>query len=304
MTEQIGGESAIEMTAVSKSFGRKVAVDEVSLSVPTGTTFGFIGPNGAGKSTTIRMLMGLLPMDSGSAKVLGVDVVARPQAVRPSVGYVPEQQFIYRWMRVRDVLRFCRSFYATWNDALCQQLLEQFQLPTDRKVKALSKGMLVKLALLLAVVHEPKLLILDEPTAGLDPLVREEFLDGVLRTICGGDRTVLFSSHTLSDVQRLADSIGIIHEGRLLVHCPVDQLVSRTKRVRMVLQNSNPPPQLLAKGIYHQLHRRECVLTVPDFSSQTVDELSGFDGVEIVEVLDVTLEEVFKDYIRGRRAMV
>ena len=192
----------------------------------------------------------------------------------------------------------------TWNDALCEQLLEQFQLPAERKVKALSKGMLVKLALLLAVVHEPRLLILDEPTSGLDPLVREEFLDGVLRTICGEDRTVLFSSHTLGDVHQLADSVGIIHEGKLLAHCPVDELVSRTKRVRMVLEGKTPSPQVLKKGIHHQLHRRECVLTVPGFSTETVDELSGIDGVKIVEVLDMTLEEVFKDYIKGRRAMV
>ena len=168
----------------------------------------------------------------------------------------------------------------------------------------ISGGQQRRVGLARILTLNPTMIILDEPTSGLDPLVREEFLDGVLRTICKNNRTVLFSSHTLGDVQRLADSVGIIHEGKLLVHCPVDELVSRTKRVRMVLQDNTPSPQLLEKGIHHQLHRRECVLTVPDFSAETVDELSGFDGVEIVEVLDVTLEEVFKDYIRGRRAML
>jgi ABC-2 type transport system ATP-binding protein len=301
MTNHAPSELAIEAVGVTKRFGDKPAVDHLQLSIPKGTAFGFIGPNGAGKSTTIKMLMGLLPMDSGSASVLGIDVGSSPQAVRRYVGYVPEQHFIYRWMRVRDVIRFCRSLYDTWNDNLCDQLLDQFQLTLNKKVKALSKGMIVKLALILAVAHEPRVLILDEPTAGLDPIVREEFLDGILRSVTDGERTVLFSSHTLSDVQRLADSVGIIHEGKLLIHCPVDDLLSRTKRIRMVLDHDDPPPGLLERGICGRLQRRECVLTVGDFSSQTVGQLTDFEGVEVLEVTDVSLEDAFKDYIKGRR---
>lgn len=303
MTDHTSSAPAIRAVGMTKRFGGTTAVDSLELSIPEGTAFGFLGPNGAGKSTTIKMLMGLLPMDAGSATVLGIDVGSSPQAVRRLVGYVPEQHFIYRWMRVKEVIRFCRSLYETWSDQLCDQLLDQFQLPLGKKVKALSKGMLVKLALLLAVAHEPRLLILDEPTAGLDPLVREEFLDGILRSVDGGQRTVLFSSHTLSDVQRLADSVGIIHEGKLLIHCALDELLSRTKRIRMVINSDQPPPGLLAQGICGRLQRRECVLTVGDFCDETVGRLDDFEGVEVISVTDLTLEDAFKDYINGRRAM-
>ena len=301
MTHQAPPKLAIEAVGVTKRFRGETAVDGLKLSIPEGTAFGFLGPNGAGKSTTIKMLMGLLPMDAGRATVLGIDVGSSPQAIRRYVGYVPEQHFIYRWMRVKDVIRFCRSLYETWNGDMSDQLLDQFQLSPGKKIKALSRGMVVKLALLLAVAHEPKVLILDEPTAGLDPIAREEFLDGILRSATGNQRTVFFSSHTLSDVQRLADSVGIIDEGKLLVDCPVDDLLSRTKRIRMVIDSDEPPAALLEKGICRRLQRRECILTVGDFSEETVPELADFEGVEVVEVADVSLEEAFKDYIKGRR---
>ncbi len=303
MTDNTKDELAIEMIGVTKRFGRTLAVDAVSLAVPRGSILGFIGPNGAGKTTTIRMLMGLLAMDSGAARVLGYDVARQADEVRLRVGYVPEQHFIYRWMRVGEVVRFCRSLYETWNDSLCDELLDQFDLPARKKVKALSKGMLVKLALLLAISHEPELLILDEPTAGLDPLIREEFLEGVLRSFTSADgRSVLFSSHTLHDIQRVADSIAIINEGRLIMQCPADDLLTRTKRIRLTLSSDTPPPELTAMGIHHRIDGRECILTVGDFSADTVAALSAVEGVEAVEVMDIALEEIFKDYIRGRRA--
>ena len=294
-------ELAVDTSGLTKCFKGKLAVDNLSLSIPAGTVYGFIGPNGAGKSTTIKMLMGLLPMDAGRASVLGMDVGSCAQAIRRHVGYVPEQHFIYRWMRVKDVTRFCSSLYETWNHELCDQLLDQFQLPQEKKVKALSKGMAVKLALLLAVAHEPRVLILDEPTAGLDPIVREEFLDGVLRRLTGGQTTILFSSHTLIDVQRLADMVGIIHDGQMLIQCSVDDLLSRTKRIRLALEGDSLPDGLTEMGIFARIEGRECVLTVGDFSDDTVRELGDFDGVEVIEVSDISLEEAFKDHIKGKR---
>lgn len=303
MIDSTKGEPAIEMIGATKRFRHTLAVDAVNLTVPRGSILGFIGPNGAGKTTTIKMLMGLLPMDGGAASVLGYDVSRDADEVRLHVGYVPEQHFIYRWMRVGEVVRFCRSLYETWNDSLCDELLDQFALPARKKVKALSKGMLVKLALLLAISHEPELLILDEPTAGLDPLIREEFLEGVLRSFTAGDgRSVLFSSHTLHDIQRVADSVAIINEGRLIMQCPADDLLTRTKRIRLTLSSDSPPPELTAMGIYHRIDGRECILTVGDFSDETLATLSAVQGVQAVEVMDIALEEIFKDYIRGQRA--
>jgi ABC-2 type transport system ATP-binding protein len=298
---ETGSRPAIEMNNLTKRFGGKTAVDRLTMRIPAGTTYGFIGPNGAGKTTTIKMLMGMLRMNGGQARVLGIDVSVDPSAMKQRVGYVPELHFIYPWMRVSEVIGFCRALYSNWNDRLCGELLALFELDPHKKVKHLSKGMVVKLALLLAIAHEPELLILDEPTAGLDPLIREEFLDGVLRTVCEGQRTVLFSSHTLSDVQRMADSVGIIYEGRLLTECSTDELLTGTKRIRAVLRDGTVPGEPPAGTVWQRVSRREWLLTVRGFSAETVKWLRAKYPLENVEVLDLGLEDVFKDLIRGRR---
>ena len=150
---------------------------------------------------------------------------------------MPENQYIYRWMRVKEVIGFCKSCFRTWNDSLCRELLDLFGLTPEKQVKHLSKGMATKLALMLTVCHEPELLLLDEPLSGLDLMAREEFLDGVLRTICDRGQTVLISSHMLNDVRRLADTVGILHEGRLLLQDNLDALLGSTKRIYATLHN-------------------------------------------------------------------
>ncbi|HUU85680.1 MAG TPA: ABC transporter ATP-binding protein [Phycisphaerae bacterium] len=293
---------AIETAGLTKRFGRTTAVDDLTLRIPKGSTFGFIGPNGAGKTTTIRMLMRNLRMTCGEARVLGIDVTADPAGMKQRVGYVPELHYVYRWMRVHQVIGFCRSLYATWNDELCAELLRLFELDANKKVKHLSKGMVAKLALLLAVAHEPELLILDEPTSGLDAIIREEFLDGVLRTICERQNTVLFSSHTLSDVQRLADRVGIIYEGRLLVDCPTEDLLTGTKRIRAVLRDGCTPGEVPEGTIWQRFGHREWLLTVRGFSPATLEFVRGKYAVDSIEVIDLGLEDVFKDFVKGRRA--
>lgn len=304
MTRTPSSEYAIETTCLTKRFRKTPAVTDLDLRIPTGSTFGFIGPNGAGKSTTIRMLMGMLRISGGEARVLGFDPKFDALSIKQRVGYVPELQFIYRWMRVHEAIGFCRSLYDTWNDELCRDLLRQFDLDENKRVKQLSKGMVVKLALLLAVAHEPELLILDEPMAGLDPIAREEVLDGVLQAVCDRGCTILFSSHTLSDVQRMADRVGIIDEGRLLVDCAVDDLLRDTKRIRAVLTDGSAPSHPPEGTIWQRTEKREWLVTVKDFTENTVEQIRSRNGVENVEVIDLSLEDIFKDYIRGRRASV
>ena len=287
---------------MSKRYGTKDAVRDLTLRIPRGEAFGFIGPNGAGKSTTIKMLMGLARPTAGEARVLGFDSVRDCVAVKQRVGYVPELHFIYRWMRVSEVIAFCRPLYENWNDRFCADLLQLFELNLQQKVKQLSKGMVAKLALLLAVAHEPEVLILDEPTSGLDPVGREEFLDGVLRTVCERERTILFSSHALSDVQRIADTIGLIFEGRLIDHCRTEDLLSATKRIRAVLSDGcvpGPPP---VGTIWQRVQNREWLMTVRGFSPSTVEYLRTKYSLDNVEVIDLGLEDVFKDLIKGRKA--
>jgi ABC-2 type transport system ATP-binding protein len=301
MKTSLSSGPALELAGLTKRFGRTLAVDHLSLQIPRGSTFGLLGPNGAGKSTTIKMLLGMLSITDGEARVLGIDVKKDPTQVKASVGYVPETHQIYRWMQVGQVIGFCRALYPTWNDRTCEEMVKRFGLDLDKKVKHLSKGMLVKLALLLAVAHEPEVLILDEPVSGLDPVGREEFLDGVLRTICERGQTVLFSSHTLDDVQRLADTVGILYEGRLTVHGRLDELLTTTKRIRATLRNGDRPANRPAGTIHDRLQGREWLLTVREFSPEKVEHVRGLDGVEHVEVLDLGLEELFKDIVKGQR---
>jgi ABC-2 type transport system ATP-binding protein len=216
-------DSAIVLEDATKSYGRAVAVKSVTLEVPRSCVFGLIGPNGAGKTTLIKMAMGLLRMTSGRASVLGRDASTEADAIHRLVGYVPEVPTVYRWMKVAEVIGLCRSFRDTWNDDLCGELLDTFSLDPAKKVKQLSKGMLTKLSLLLATAYEPEVLILDEPTSGLDAVIREEFLDSVLKVICQRECTVLFSSHAIEDVERIADRVGILLDGRLHVDAPVDE---------------------------------------------------------------------------------
>ena len=293
---------AIETLGLTKRFGDQAVVRDLSLRIPAGCTFGFIGPNGAGKTTTIKMLMGMLRITSGRARILGVDVTDDPAALKQRIGYVPELHFIYRWMGIEEVIGFCRAVYENWNDRLCAELLDLFELNPSKKVRHLSKGMVAKLALLLAVAHEPEVLILDEPTSGLDPIVREEFLGGVLQSSGARERTVLFSSHTLSDVQRIADMIGIIYEGRLLTQCPTEELLTGTKRIRAVLHDGCIPGEPPEGTIWQRLQRREWLLTVRGFSPAILETLRSSYPVETLEVIDLGIEDVFKDYVKGRRA--
>ncbi len=302
MNAETNGQPAIHLSGLSKRFGRTWAVDDLSLEVPRGSTFGLIGPNGAGKTTTIKMLMGVLRPTAGRAEALGLDVLEEPVQLKQRVGYVPESHHIYRWMRVEQVIGFCRAAFESWNDQTCQEMLDLFALDPRKKVKHLSKGMLVKLSLLVAVSHDPELLVLDEPMAGLDPLAREEFLDGVLRTICERGRTVLFSTHTLDDVRRLADTVGILYEGRLLVHRNIEELLAGTKRVRTTLRDGAAPEHLPDGTIWQRVEGREWSVTVSDFSPEKLQALREENAVDHVEVIDLGLEDVFKDFVKGKRA--
>jgi ABC-2 type transport system ATP-binding protein len=301
MSTTVNDKPAIETVGLTKRFGHTVAVNRLNVNIPRGATYGLLGPNGAGKSTTIRMLMGLLSPTAGDAFILGLDVRWDATLVKQRVGYVPEAHYIYRWMRVREAIGFCKSCYPTWNDEVCREMLERFALNPEQKVKHLSKGMLTKLALLLAVSHEPQLLLLDEPLSGLDPLAREEFLDGVLRTICDRGQTVLISSHMLDDVRRLADTVGILYDGQLLVEGSLDELLTKTKRISATLRDGCRPEQPPAGTIWQQIQGRQWMITVRDVSPEKVQQVQAMAGVEHVEVLDLGLEELFKDFVKGQR---
>lgn len=295
------GVAPIEIRGLVKEYGRGDGVHGLDLSIPEGCTFGLLGPNGAGKSTTIKVLMGLTPPTSGEVRVLGHDVRREAHAIRLRVGYVPERHHIYPWMTIAEVLWFTQSFYPFWDDALCESMLRDYGLDPRKKVKQLSHGMTTKLALILALCHDPDLLILDEPTTGLDPLIREEFLDGVNRLIRVRPRTVLFSSHIMSDIEKVADTIGIINEGRLLVCTGRDALMRRTKRLKVALRsgsNAFDPPH---GTIFADVDGPFWNLTTYDMPETELHRLRNDSRVEHFDVQDLSLEEIFKAFIKGAR---
>jgi ABC-2 type transport system ATP-binding protein len=207
---------AIVVEGLTKRFGRRVAVDGLTFEVPAGSVCGFLGRNGAGKSTAIRMLMNLLDPTAGRATLLGLDSRRDHTALMNRVGYVPESPVFYDWMKVKELVRFTGRLYQRWNQTLVDSLLDRFNLDREQKVRHLSRGTQAQLALLLALGGDPELLILDEPATGLDVLVRRDFLESIIQLIQQDGRTVLFSSHLLHEVERVADQVILIDNGRLV----------------------------------------------------------------------------------------
>jgi ABC-2 type transport system ATP-binding protein len=243
----------------------------------------------------------MLPASEGSVRVMGIDVAVDSAAVKRRTGYVPEFHNLYRWMRIDEVIWFCRSFYPTWNDDLCERLMDLFSLQPRKRIRELSKGMLTKVSLLLALAHDPDLLILDEPMSGLDAIVREELLDGVLRAVVDRRCSVLFSSHTLDDITRIADSVAILHQGRLWRHSPIDELLSSARRVRAVLCDGSLPQWYPAATIAQRIDRREWLLTLCPFDPKLISQLQAENRLDAISIEEVTLEELFKDYVKGRK---
>ena len=282
-----------------KTFEQGDGVHGLDLQIEKGSAFGFLGPNGAGKSTTIKMLMGLLAPTSGTVSLFGEPVTGDLTALRQRVGYVPEQHFMYPWMTVGEIIWFTRSFYPDWDHAFCERVREYYGLAPEKKVKELSHGMRTKLALVLALSHNPELLILDEPTTGLDPLIREEFLAGVNQLREEKGCTVLFSSHIMSDVEAMADTIGIINAGKLLVCAPREQLSERVRRIRI---SGAPAGMVAPEGtIRTQRDGESTVFTVDGAAGEAEAQLAAQAPGAALSTGRLSLEEIFKDYIRGAR---
>ena len=233
---------AIETEHLSYRYGRTEAVHDLTMQVPTGSVFALVGPNGAGKTTTIKVLMNLLEPSGGRARVLGVDSLRMAPPLLARIGYVSENQELPAWLTVRGLMDYCAPFYPTWDAGYARELARQLDMDLDVSLKACSRGMRMKAALLVSLAYRPELLVMDEPFAGLDALVREEFAQGILE-VAGGERpwTVFVSSHDIDEVERLADWIGIINHGRLELAEPVSAMLARFRQVEVTLPASADP---------------------------------------------------------------
>ncbi len=237
--------NVIETQNLTRKFGPKEAVAGLDLSVESGSIYALLGPNGAGKTTTLKTLMNILTPSSGKAKVLGVDSRCLSPKEFSQIGYVSENQEIPEWMKVSEFLDYCKAFYPTWDGRFAQKLVKQFALDPSQKLKNLSRGTLMKAALVSSLAYRPQLLVLDEPFSGLDPLIREEFIQGILELTDQEQWTVLISSHDVDEVEKLADWVGILDKGKLYLSEPISKLQARFMQMTLRLPVSASLPRPL-----------------------------------------------------------
>ena len=291
----------IETSQLCKSYKGKPALRGLDLRVPAGSIFGFLGRNGAGKTTTIKTLMGLLRADSGSAHVFGSPVTDadRSADIRRRIGFVTEDKELYPYMTVEQVIRFTRPLFPKWRHDLERRYLEIFELPLERKIPELSKGMRSKLMLLLAISRGADLLILDEPTDGLDPAAIEDVMRELVTIAATSGTTMFFSSHQLAEVDLIADHIGIIDQGRMIVSGSLDDIKARYQRLRVVLANQVEVPARWESGVESVKQEGRVVSLLASRNVDAIVEQAQSIPGAVVERYPVTLKEIFLEHVRS-----
>jgi ABC-2 type transport system ATP-binding protein len=293
-------ELIIETKKLKKIYGDKAAVDGIDLAVERGSIHGFLGRNGSGKTTTIKMLLGLTHPTSGEAKVFGLRPEDRKEGVRirQRVGFVSEDKGLYDYVRVGQMISFTRSFFPNWDREMEERLVELFELPLRQKVKKLSKGMRTKLALLLALPRRADLLVLDEPTEGLDPAITEDALQ-LLVGLAAGGTTVFFSSHRLNEVEQIADHVSIIERGRIVVEGALDELKDNYRRIHMVFEEEAPEQALAPVGGARFRRDARSLTVFADRDVETIVDRAYLHNAVSVDVAPVTLKEIFLECARS-----
>ncbi|MBI3209762.1 MAG: ABC transporter ATP-binding protein [Candidatus Solibacter usitatus] len=289
----------IDTNELHKSYGDVNALCGLNLQVPPGSICGFLGRNGAGKTTTIKLLLGMARPTGGCASVFGLDVCARRASVeiRRRTAFVSDDKNLYGYMTVEEMIRFTKAFFPRWRVDAEKRYLRKFELPPDRKIKALSRGMRGKLALLLALSRGAELLILDEPTSGLDPAMTEEVLQALVAHVAGEETTVFFSSHQIHEVDQIADRVTIIDRGRTVLAGALDDLRGNYRRIQFVFAGDAPDAVFRAPGV-ERVVRKGRVLTVLSSagSDAVLDEARALNPVS-VDAAPVTLKEIFLETV-------
>lgn len=287
---------AIEIQAVCKRFGSRSVLNGLDMRVEPGKTFAFLGRNGSGKTTTIRMLLGLLRRDDGAIRVLGLDPSREPLEVRQRVGYLAEDQRMYGWMTVDELIRFVAPFYRSWDHRYAAELVTQFELPLNTRVKHLSKGQNVRLGLLLALAHRPELVILDDPALGLDPIMRRDFNRDLVAHLQGQGCTVFYSSHLLYEVEPVADIIAILKEGHIVRQAETETLRDDVKQFVFNADDFEQVQSLMIPLDIRTQHHEVAVIS--EKAAQVASHLNAQNISH--RVIDLNLDEIFEAYVVGR----
>ena len=283
---------ALDVSGLTRRFRSKVALNDVSLTVPRGCVFGLLGENGAGKTTLIKHVMGLLNAQSGSVAVFGIDPVQDPEGALARIGYLSEDRDIPRWMSINELMRFTQGFYKNWDQAFADELLSIFDLDRTQKIKTLSMGQTAKAGLLVALAHRPDLVVLDEPSSGLDAVVRRHILHAAIRRVAAEGRTVLFSSHLLDEVERVSDYVAIMNNGRVLLCDRLDAILARHCSMVLEFETAHTLPPDLPGVLTCEGSGREWTVLCDGHADIVATQVSSWKA-RIVERKPPTLEEIF-----------
>jgi ABC-2 type transport system ATP-binding protein len=285
-------ETVISARQVCRRFGNKEVLRDVDLEIPRGSVVGLLGKNATGKSTLIKCLLGLLRIDDGTMTVFNEDPWWLSAESKANLGYVPQEVSLYGWMRVRQILEYTAAYYPQWNAALADQLVRQWELPPKDRVATLSPGQLQKLAIVLALSHEPDLLVLDEPVGSLDPVARRDFLRTILDIAQSETRTILFSTHITSDLERVADRVAILRDGRIVFDNELDVLKESVKRLRITADRELPASFAVRGSLRTEVAGRSALVAAGNVGTGLIDELrTTWDAT--VDVEDLSLEDIF-----------
>ena len=289
-------EPVIRVDKLTKSFGTQQVLQDVSLSIPAGQTFALLGRNGAGKTTTIRIMLGLVPADSGTVQLAGIDPSSDPLRLRSQVGYLAEDQTMYGWMTPIELCRFLAPFYPTWDMDWARDYLDRFDVPRHTRIGRLSKGQSVKLGLAVALAHRPPVVILDDPSMGLDPIARKEFNRDLVEHLQTSGCTVLYSSHLLDEVEAVADAVAILDQGKIVRTGMTDDLRDEVKQILLPIDSvsGSPPPE----GLLDVRRHDDRLAFITDQASSYIEQLSA-NGIDH-EVVDLSLDEIFEAFVIGR----
>ena len=282
----------IEIHNLRRSFDARVALDDVSLTVPRGCVFGLVGENGAGKTTLIKHILGLLKAEQGSVRVFGLDPVIDPPGTLSRIGYLSEARDLPGWMRVEELLRYTQAFYPQWDEDYAEALRKQFALEAKAKIKNLSRGELAKAALLLALAYRPELLVLDEPSSGLDPVVRRDILEAIVRTVADEGRTVFFSSHLLDEIERVSDRVAMIVNGRVVLNGALDEVRAAHHHITLRFARPQPKAPVLPRALSVSGAGQEWSVLCNGGRQEVIAQATNL-GAQIVEQRCPTLDEIF-----------
>lgn len=290
-------EIVLETQGLTKYYGSTLAVDHLDLKVPRGCICGFVGRNGAGKTSAIKLMLGFLAPTAGSSKLLGCDSTALTPEIRQRIGYVSEGHRLFRWMSIAELEQFQRAFFPEqWDKKLFADMIEYFELSRKKKVKHLSNGQRAQVSLALALAPKPELLIMDDPTLGLDAAIRRQFLEGMIELIMRQGRTVLFSSHILADVERVADRIAVIDKGVLRANCSLEQFRTAVKKVIFSFGDS-VPAEVDIEGLLHcRRSEKQLELTLVGTEEAQIAEWAKSAGAEEYHVAKMNLEDQFIEF--------